>query len=158
MSDWAELVIDKGDPLLTTPFMIEMVRQMRAVDRYGVWEKSGDHEILDPFVMTKQRKRELPVIGDPDEEVLERVKVWFNALSAMIELRTGHMAGPLINITYEGFGRALIAVGKLIVHDRTLRDIHRFGFRSLEAMQQEADRIVSEAVRLIEAHADVAAL
>ena len=158
MSDWAELVVEKGDPVLVSPFMTEMLRQMRAIDSYGTWDEAGDHEILDPFVMTRERKREVPVIGDPDELTIARVKAWYNALSAMIEASTGRMAVPFISITHEGFGRALIAVGKLIVVDRTLRDIHRFGFKSLEAMADEADKIVARAVELIGDHPDVAGL
>ena len=158
MSDWTELVVSNDDPALAAPFTTEMLRQMRAVDRYGVWEGAGDHEVLDPFVLTRERKREVPVIGDPDEETVARVTAWYNALSAMIEARTGRMAVPFISIHYEGFGRALIAVGRLIVADRTLRDIHRFGFKSLEAMVGEAERIVAAAVRLVETHPDVADL
>ncbi len=158
MSDWEELVVEKDDPVLVTPIMTEMLRQMRAVDSYGTWDGAGDNEILDPFVMTKDRKREVPVIGDPDELTLARVKAWYNALAALIEAKTGRMAVPFISITHEGFGRALIAVGRLIVVDRTLRDIHRFGFKSLGAMAEEAERIVGKAVGLIEDHPDVASL
>jgi probable nitrogen fixation protein len=156
MSDWDELVVEEKDPLLEQPFMLEMVRQMRAIDSYGTWDNVGNHEIIDPFIMTKERKREVPIIGDPDEEVMARVKAWYNALSASIEAKTGLMAVPLINLSHEGFGRAIIAVGKLIVTDRNLRDVHRFGFKSLEAMDAEAAKIVDKAAELIEAHGDVA--
>ena len=158
MSDWAELVVTAGDPVLDTAFMAEMVRQMRAIDSYGTWDNAGTHEILDPFVMTKERKREVPIIGDPDELTIARIKAWYNALSARIEAATGMMAVPLVNLTHEGFGRAIIAVGKLIVSDRNLRDVHRFGFKSLDQMEEEAGRIVASAAALIEAHRDVASL
>lgn len=153
-----DLVVAQDDPLLKTPFLVEIMRQMRAIDAYGVWESAGEHEVIDPFVMTKERKRQVPIIGDPDEEVMARIKAWYNALSASIEARTGLMAVPIVNITHEGFGRALIAVGKLIVCDRNLRDVHRFGFKSLEAMQLEATKIIDTAAALVEAHRDVAKL
>lgn len=158
MTDFSDLVIEDTDPALNAPFVVEMVRQMRAVDRYGVWEQSSDLEILDPFVMTKERKREIPVVGDPDEDVMARLTAWYNALCAAIETRTGRMAVPFIHIHHEGFGRALIAVGRLIVVDRTLRDVHRFGFKSLAAMEQDADRIVEAAATLIGNHPEVADL
>ncbi|MCW2306903.1 NifX-associated nitrogen fixation protein [Rhodobium gokarnense] len=158
MNDFMEMVVTADDPSLTTPFATEMLRQMRAVDSYGTWDNAGDHEILDPFVMTKERKREVPVIGDPDELVLARVKAWYNALSASIEAETGLMAVPMVNLTHEGFGRAIIAVGRLIVADKNLRDVHRFGFKSLDAMCEEATKIVARAVALIEEHRDVAKL
>jgi probable nitrogen fixation protein len=158
MSDWDELVVVADDPQLGSPFMKEMVKQMRAIDSYGLWDKAGDHEILDPFVLTKERKQQVPIVGDPDEAVIGRVKAWYNALSSTIEQRTGMMAIPLVHLSHEGFGRAIIAVGKLIVADRSLRDVHRFGFRSLEEMGQEAEKVVTKAAGLIEAHRAVAEL
>ena len=153
-----DMVVMADDPALKSPFMAEILRQMRAIDSYGIWDKAGPHEIIDPFVMTKERKRNTPIIGDPDEDVMARVKVWYNALSARIEARTGLMAVPIVNLTHEGFGRAIIAVGKLIVADRNLRDVHRFGFKSLEAMEEEAEKIVAKAATLVEEHRDVAKL
>ena len=158
MSDWDELVVANDDPALGSPFMVEMIRQMRAVDSFGIWDKAGDHEILDPYVLTKERKREIPIIGDPDDLVMARIKAWYNGLSASIEKETGLMAIPLINLSHEGFGRAIIAVGKLIVSDKNLRDVHRFGFNSLERMQKDASKIISSADKLVEEHKDVAKL
>lgn len=158
MSDWAELVVEAGDPLLQAPFMKEMLRQMRAIDSYGIWDKAGDNEVLDPFVLTSARKQQVPIVGDPDEAVIARVKAWYNALSAAIEQRTGLMAVPMVHLSHEGFGRAIIAVGKLIVADKNLRDVHRFGFKSLEALNEEAEKVIAKAAALIEAHPDVARL
>lgn len=158
MSDWDELAIEKDDALLATPFMVEMLRQMRAVDRYGIWDQAGDHEILDPFIMTSERKRCIPVVGDPDEDVLARISAWYNGLAAAIERGGGRMAVPFIHLSHEGFGRALVTVGRLIVVDNTLRDVHRFGFRSLDAMVEEANDTVARAVQLIADHDDVAFL
>ena len=158
MSDWDQMVVEKDDPALETPFVKEMLRQIRAVDAYGIWDKSGENEIIDPYILTKERKRQVPVIGDPDEDVIMRIKAWYNALSTSIEATTGLMAVPLINLTYEGFGRVIIAVGKLIVFDKNLRDVHRFGFKSLDHMQEEAEKIISKAAALVEDHRDVAKL
>ena len=158
MSDWDHMVVEQDDPALVSPFILEMVRQIRAVDSYGIWDKSGAHEIIDPYILTKERKRQVPVIRDPDEDIIVRIKAWYNALSTGIEAKTGLMAVPLIHLTYEGFGRVIIAVGKLIVFDKNLRDVHRFGFKSLEHMQQEAEKIITKASALIEDHRDVAKL
>jgi probable nitrogen fixation protein len=146
------------DPILKTDFGIEMIRQMRAIDPYGTYDNLSPAEILEPFILSKEQKRELPVIGDPDEIVIARIKVFYNAISAMIEKECGLMATPLVNLTHEGFGRALITVGKLVVMDRSLRDVHRFSFPSLGKMKDEADKVLSVALSLIGAHSDVAGL
>jgi probable nitrogen fixation protein len=64
----------------------------------------------------------------------------------------------MINLTHEGFGRALITVGKLVVMDRTLRDVHRFGFPSLSRMKDEADKLLSVSLEIVGKHPDVAGM
>ncbi len=152
------LVIEENDPLLETEFMKEMVKQMRAIDTYDTYENWSVAKILDPFVMTKERKAEIPVIGDPDEITMARVKAFYNGISSMIEKECGLMAVPMINLSHEGFGRALITVGKLVVLDKTLRDVHRFGFKSLSKMKDDADKFLSVALTIIGEHPDVAGM
>ena len=91
----------RGDPedLLKTDFAIEMVRQMRAIDLYGTFDEWPAARILDPFILTKERKREIPVISDPDEIVMARVKVFYNAIAALIEKECGLMAVPTVNLS-----------------------------------------------------------
>ncbi len=152
------LNIAEDDPVLGTDFAKEMVRQMRAVDSYGTFDSWSAARILDPFVLTKEQKREIPVVGDPDEIVMSRVKAFYNAIAALIEKECGLMAVPTINLTHEGFGRALITVGKLVVMDKTLRDVHRFSFPTLSKMKDEADKILSVALEIVGEHLKAAGL
>lgn len=154
----AALAISNDDPVLETDFAKEMVRQMRAVDTYGTYDDWPLEKILEPFVLTKEKKREIPVVGDPDEVTMARVKAFYNAISALIEKECGLMAVPMINLTHEGFGRALITVGKLVVMDKTLRDVHRFGFPTLSKMKDEADKLLSVALEIVGNHPKVAGL
>jgi probable nitrogen fixation protein len=147
-----------ADPLLQTDFIKEMAKQMRALDSYGTYDGWPTERILAPFVVTKEQRREIPVIGDPDDVTLSRVKAYYNAIAAMIEKECGLMAVPMINITHEGFGRALITVGKLVVMDRTVRDVHRFGFDSLSKMKDEADKVLSVALEIVGKYSEVAGL
>jgi probable nitrogen fixation protein len=148
----------QDNPIFESDFVIEMVRQMRAVDTYGTYDNWPAARILEPFVLTREKKREIPVIGDPDEITLSRVKAFYNAIAALIEKECGLMAVPMINLTHEGFGRAIITVGKLVVMDRTLRDVHRFGYDSLSRMKDDADKLLSVALEIIGEHSDVAGM
>lgn len=146
------------EELIANPFIKQMVIQLRAVDSYGTYDTWTDEKVVDPLILTKERKREIPVVGDPDEIVISRIKAYYNALAISIESKCGLMAVPVINLTHEGFGRAFITVGKLVVMDKTLRDVHRFGFPSLEKMAMEAEKIVEKALSLIANHREVAEL
>jgi len=147
-----------ADPLLSTDFIKEMVKQMRAVDSYGTYDGWPAERVLAPYVLTKEQKREIPIIGDPDEILLSRIKCFYNAIASLIEKECGQMAVPMINITHEGFGRAVITVGKLVVMDKTLRDVHRYGYESLSKMKDEGDKLLSVALEIIGKHPDVAGM
>lgn len=154
----AVLTIQEDDPVLDTDFAREMVRQMRAIDSYGTYDSWPTAKILAPFVLTKEQRRDIPVIGDPDEIVMARVRAFYNGISSLIESECGLMAVPIMNLTHEGFGRAIITVGKLVVMDKTLRDVHRFSFPSLSKMKDEADKLLSVALEIIGKHPAVAGM
>jgi len=154
----ATTVIAEDDPIFESEFIKEMVKQMRALDTYDHYEGWSAARILDPFVLTKERKREIPVVGDPDETTMARVKAFYNAIASLIEKECRLMAVPMINLSHEGFGRALISTGKLIVMDKTLRDVHRFGFPTLSKMKDEADKLLSIALELVGKYPQVAGL
>jgi probable nitrogen fixation protein len=154
----AALRIAEDDPIMDSDFVAEMVRQMRAIDTYGTYDDWSVAKILAPFIITKEMRRDIPVVGDPDEIVMSRVKAFYNAISSMIEKECGLMAVPMINLSHEGFGRAIITVGKLVVMDKTLRDVHRFGFPTLSKMKDEADKLLSVALEIVGKHSDVAGM
>lgn len=151
-----ELAVTSGDPYLTADIVVEMLKQLRAIDTYDSYDGWSEEKIIDPLVLTKERKREIPIIGDPDETTLSRVKAYYNSIASLIEKKTGLMAVPVINITHEGFGRAFILVGKLIVVDKILRDVHRFGFPSLEDLCLKTEQMIENAAALIEKYREVA--
>lgn len=151
-------VISDQDLGLKHPFIKQMIVQLRAMDSYGTYDTWTDVDVIDPMILTKERRKEIPVVGDPDETTLSRVKAYYNALAQAVERETGLMAVPVINITHEGFGRALILVGKLVALDKTLRDVHRFGFDSLDALIAEAEKLIGKATALINEQRIVAEL
>ncbi len=153
-----QAVVQEDDKALADPIVKQMVVQLRSMDSYGTYDTWSDARVLDPLVLTKERRKAIPVVGDPDETTISRVKAFYNALAQLIEKETGLLAVPVINLTHEGFGRALILVGKLVALDKTLRDVHRFGFDSLEALSAEANKLMGKAVALVNEHRVVAEL
>lgn len=146
------------DSLRETDFIKEMVRQMRALDSYGQFDGQPAERLLDPFVLTKERKAATPLVGDPDETTVACVRAFYNAIAVMIEQECGLMAVSLVHLSHEGFGRVLITVGKLVALDRTLRDVHRFGFESLSKMKNEGDKYLAVALEIIGKYPEVAGL
>jgi probable nitrogen fixation protein len=134
----------------------ELIKVWRAQDTHGTWEKKSDVSLLDPYIVTKEQRREIPIIGDPDPEILWRLELFYNAVGLAIERRTGCMVQPMMKMSHEGFGRMILAAGRLIVINKHLRDVHRFGFESLEKLAAEGTKFVDAGVEMIEKFPDVA--
>ncbi len=137
-------------------FIKELIKVWRAQDTHGAWEKKSDASLLDPYIVTKEQRREIPIIGDPDPEILWRLELFYNAVGLAIERRTGCMVQPMMKMSHEGFGRMTLTAGRLIVVNKHLRDVHRFGFESLEKLAAEGAKFVDAGVEMIEKFPEVA--
>ncbi len=144
-----ERVVEPADPALETPFMRELVRQVRATDTFGAWDHYEDATLIDPFILTAERKKRLPLVANIDAQTGNRVRSYYNAVAARIEARTGLMATPVVTLGYEGFGRALVLVGKLVAVDKPLREAHRFGFSSAEELVTRGEGLVDSGVEQV---------
>ncbi|GEO81090.1 NifX-associated nitrogen fixation protein [Pararhodospirillum oryzae] len=145
-----------SDAPLETPFVRHLVRQVRAQDSYGVWEGKPDEELLAPFIVTRAQRREMPIIADPDPDLLARVEQFYAAVGLALEEATGLLGAPLMSLNHEGFGRVLMTTGRLVVLNLYLRDINRFGFESLSVLADKGAGLVDEARAMIERFPEVA--
>lgn len=139
-----------------SPFLSELVKQLRSQDSYGHWDGKSDVEVVGPYVLDKEARKAIPIIDDPDPEVLWRLELYYNAIGLAIERQSKVMCAPMIKMSHEGFGRVVLIAGRLVVFNKYHRDVHRFGFDSLEALAEQGDKIVNEAVAMIARFGEVA--
>ena len=144
------------EELMATPFVRELVKVLRAQDTHGTWEGKSDRTLLDPYILTADQRREIPIIGDPDPEVLWRMEWFYNAVAVAIERETGNMVSPMMKMSHEGFGRMVLIAGRLVVVNKQLRDVHRFGFASLAKLADAGGKFFNEGVAMIREYAPVA--
>lgn len=141
---------------LETPFLKCLVRLIRAQDSYGVWEGKSDETLLKDYIVTREQRRAMAIIDDPDPDVLARLEQYYQAIGLAIELDSGLVASPMMKMSHEGFGRVILTAGRLVVIARTLRDVHRFGFEDLAALAADGTKQVAAAVAMIRAYPEVA--
>jgi probable nitrogen fixation protein len=139
-------------------FIKELVKQWRAQDTHGAWEGKSDLELIGPYIVTKEMRRQIPIMDDPDPETLWRVELFYNAVGLAIERATGVMVAPMMKMHHEGFGRMILTAGRLIVVNKYLRDIHRFGFDTVEKLAEEGGKLIEIGAEMIEKYPDVARL
>ncbi len=143
-------------PAEEMPFVKELIKVWRAQDTHGAWEGKKDLDLLEPYIIDKEARRALPIIGDPDPETIWRLELFFNAVCLLIERETRVMISPMLKMSHEGFGRMVLIGGRLIVVNKQLRDVHRFGFDNLGKLAEEGAKYVSSGVEMIKKFPDVA--
>jgi len=148
--------LPSDEALLQDPFIRELVKQIRAQDTHGTWEGKSDAKLLEPYVLSAEQRRALPMMGDPDPDTLWRLDLFHNAIGLSIERATGCMVSPMMKMSHEGFGRAVLTAGRLIVVNRHLRDVHRFGYASLAKLAEAGNKLVNEGIGMVDTYKDVA--
>lgn len=129
-------------------FLKALVQQIRAQDSYGFYRNWTDELILKPYIVTKQKKREISIEGEVDPATISRINAFFRAVAASIEKETGLISNVVIELGHEGFGWALVFSGRLLLAVKTLRDAHRFGFDSFEKLDEEGTKFVEKGIDL----------
>lgn len=142
--------------VIDSPFIKALAQQIRVNDSYGTYRTWSDELLLKPFVVSKQKKRQISVEGEVDPITKGRILAFYRAIAYRIEQETGKLAQVVIDLSHEGFGWALVFCGRLLVVSRTLRDAQRFGFDSLEKLVEEGEKLTQSGVDYITRFPDVA--
>ncbi|MBE9212924.1 MAG: NifX-associated nitrogen fixation protein [Nostocales cyanobacterium 94392] len=134
--------------VLTSPFIKALVQQIRGLDTYGTYRKWSDDLIIKPYIVSKQKKREISVEGDVNPMTISRINAFYRAIAIRIEQETGLLSQVVSDLNHEGFGWVLVFSGRLLLVKKTLRDVHRFGFNSFEKLAEEGETLVQKGVEL----------
>jgi len=143
------VAVAAADPMQSL-FVKELIKQWRAQDTHGTWEGKTDATLLAPYIVTREQRRQMPIIDDPDPETLWRVELFYNAIGLAIERQTGVMVTPMMKMSHEGFGRIVLLAGRLVAVNKQLRDVHRFGFESMEKLAEEGEKQVAAGIGMVE--------
>jgi probable nitrogen fixation protein len=141
--------------ILDSPFLKAIVQQFRGQDSYGTYRNWSDDLLLKPFIVSKQKKREISIEGEVDPMTQARIMAFYRAVAACIEKETGLVSQVVVDLSHEGFGWALVFSGRLLLAAKTLRDAHRFGFDSLEKLAEEGEKFVQTGVSLAQRFPEV---
>ncbi len=137
-------------------FLKHLVRQFRAQDSSGAGDGMSEWELLEPLILTPAKRQEGPEPNDPDPDVFWRIELFYNAVGRAIEERSGVDCQAMMRMHHEGFGRLVLVAGRLVVVNRYLREVRRFGFESMEKLAAAGERLVNEGVEMIERFSEVA--
>ncbi|MGC9420533.1 MAG: NifX-associated nitrogen fixation protein [Rhodovulum sp.] len=141
--------LPRGGAMPASEFLAQLVAVIRAEDSYGSWDDKADAELLADFIVTREERRDMPIMCDPDPDLLWRVEKFYEAVALLLEKRTGAMAAQMSKIHHEGFGRIVLISGRLVVLSKHVRDIHRFGFETYAKLAEAGEKATTEAAEMV---------
>lgn len=136
-------------------FLQELVLQFRAQAGDAAWDGRSDWELLAPLILPRGRKG-IAASEEPDPDVFWRIELFYNAVGRAIETRTGAKCTLMMKMHHEGFGRLVLLAGRLVVVNKVLRDVRRFGYESLDKLNEAGERLVNAALEMIDRFPDAA--
>jgi probable nitrogen fixation protein len=98
------------------------------------------------YVKTKEDLKSLPLIADIDEEVIKNIRLLYQALALAYEAKSGQVATVVLEMSHEGFGRVVVVTDTKVLWSKYFKDAHRFGFRTLEALEKEGEKMLTQAL------------
>lgn len=132
-------------------FIETLIGQVRALDQFGTWTNKADEEILsEKYVKSKEDLKNIPVIADIDEMQIQDIRLVYQAIALAFEKKTGVMCSVVMEMSHEGFGRAVVIADKIVIVNKFFKDAHRFSFRTYEDLIKEGDKLLDNAIKIYE--------
>ncbi len=134
-------------------FIETLISQLRALDQFGTWAKKRDEELLsDKYIKSKEALKNIPIIADIDEMQIQDIRLIFQSIALAFELKTGIMCSVVMEMSHEGFGRAVVLAEKIVITNKFFKDAHRYSFRSYDDLVKEGGKMLKDAIDIYETY------
>jgi probable nitrogen fixation protein len=90
------------------------------------------------------------VIADIDEMQVQDIRLIFQAIALAFEKKTGIMCSVVMEMSHEGFGRAVVIADKIVITNKFFKDAHRYSFRTYEDLVKEGEKMLDSAIKIYE--------
>ena len=138
---------------LETLFIETLTSQLRALDQFGTWAKKSDEEVLgEKYIKSKDALKNIPIIADIDEMQIQDIRLIFQSIALAFELKTNIMCSVVMEMSHEGFGRAVVIAEKIVVTNKFFKDAHRYSFRTYEDLVKEGGKMLKDAIEIYETY------
>lgn len=130
-------------------FISTLIGQVRALDQFGTWTNRTNEDVLsEKYVKTKDDLKNIPVIADIDEMQIQDIRLIYQAIALAFEKKTGIMCSVVMEMSHEGFGRAVVIADKIVILNKFFKDAHRFSFRTYDDLISEGEKMLESALKI----------
>ena len=134
-------------------FIETLTSQIRALDQFGTWAKKSDEEVLaEKYIKSKDALKNIPIIADIDEMQIQDIRLIFQSIALAFELKTNIMCSVVMEMSHEGFGRAVVLAEKIVVTNKFFKDAHRYSFRTYDDLVKEGGKMLKDAIEIYETY------
>ena len=77
-------------------------------------------------------------------------KVFSQPILEAFEKETGIMCSVVMEMSHEGFGRAVVIADKIVIVNKFFKDAHRYSFRTYEKLEEEGEKMLKSAIEIYE--------
>ena len=134
-------------------FIETLISQLRAMDQFGTWAKQSDEELLsEKYVKSKEDLKNIPIIADIDEMQIKDIRLIFQSIALAFELKTGVMCSVVMEMSHEGFGRAVVLAEKIVITNKFFKDAHRYSLRTYDALVGEGGKMLENALEIYQTY------
>ncbi|CAB1127959.1 NifX-associated protein [Candidatus Hydrogenisulfobacillus filiaventi] len=131
----------------------ELVRQLRATYALASSRPLSEEALLRPFLPEPEVRRRR-TDADLDDRLKGYIRVFYQAVAAVVEREIGALVTVALDLNEESFGRVLLYAGRLLLYEGSLRDAYRFGFRDRNHLDDTGRRIVRQCLEAAAAFPD----
>ena len=134
-------------------FIETLISQLRAMDQFGTWAKKSDEDLLsEKYVKSKEDLKNIPIIADIDEMQIKDIRLIFQSIALAFELKMGVMCSVVMEMSHEGFGRAVVLAEKIVITNKFFKDAHRYSFRTYDALVGEGRKMLESALEIYQTY------
>lgn len=144
----------KRNPL---PFEKCVLSILDAFDKFGLMSnkpkdvKLKKHFLLDP----EAPQGNGTLCGNDFGAIRRQAEIYFRAVAMAIDMRTGVPVCSIVEMDAEGFGRAVVYSGRLVLATQAWRQ-GQFGFTGMEDVEREGERLIASGIQWLEKYPDMA--
>lgn len=146
----------KRNPL---PFENCICSILDAHDRFGLLARKTKEEklkrnfLLDPE--SESVKGTSAPCGIDAGPVRRQAEIFFKAVAMSVDMRSGIPVCSIVEMDDEGFGRAVVYSGRLVLAAQAWRQ-GQFGFTKMEDVCREGERLIAAGLEWLEKYPDMA--
>jgi len=79
---------------------------------------------------------------------IQDIRLVFQAIALAFEKMTGIMCSVVMEMSHEGFGRAVVIADKIVITNKFFKDAHRYSFRTYEDLEKEGQKMLDSAIKI----------